>query len=145
MKRTMPGKNQWSDERHHSAPPPRCRLGGHLRLPQRGLRHDGYRLPRHLLSRAGRPSWVAVAELDRATADAQQRCDRGPNVYHGMGLHPAPLGPGTRGTADNVIALPGLFMDLDIADPGAHTETALPESVDDVMRLLAEFPLPPRC
>jgi hypothetical protein len=90
-----------------------------------------------------RTDWVSAHDRERAAALLAQRCDAGHNVYHGMGLYRAPLGGARRGTADDVIALPGLFMDLDLYSPGAHTETALPGTVDDVVNLLTEFPLPP--
>ena len=73
----------------------------------------------------------------------QQRCDEGCNVYHGMGLHRAPLGPTRRGTADDVIALPGLFMDLDIADPRRTRKPRCRGASMMSCDLLADFPLPP--
>jgi putative DNA primase/helicase len=87
--------------------------------------------------------WVAIDDLGAAAAMIRRRCEEGFNAYHGMGLHRKPLGPRRRGTADGVIAIPGLYMDLDLHNPAAHTETALPGTVDDVVRLLAESPLPP--
>jgi replicative DNA helicase len=87
--------------------------------------------------------WVPISEADTAVAMIRQRCDEGYNVYHGMGLHPKALGPGQRGTAAGVIALPGFYMDADLHDPRAHADAALPETVEDVEHLLQDFPLQP--
>jgi hypothetical protein len=86
--------------------------------------------------------WFAVTQLDDAAKASCMLADQGLDVYHGMGLHPQPLDSSRRGASADVCALPGLYMDLDIKGPG-HTQTALPESIDDVLTLLADFPLPP--
>jgi hypothetical protein len=86
--------------------------------------------------------WFAVTQLDAAANATCTLADQGLDVYHGMGLHSQPLGPAHRGEAAGVIALPGPYMDVDIKGPG-HAENALPESIDDVLALLAAFPLPP--
>ena len=90
-----------------------------------------------------RTDWMPIGDLAAVAAMIRQRCDAGFEVYHGMGLHPAALNPRKRGLAARVCALPGLYMDLDIADPAAHTEKKLPATFDDVLSLLADFPLPP--
>jgi hypothetical protein len=89
-----------------------------------------------------RTQWFAVDRLEDAAAAACALANQKLHVYHGMGLHPAALGSDRRGTAEGVCALPGFYMDLDVKGPG-HTETALPESVDEVCAFLAGFPLPP--
>ena len=54
------------------------------------------------------------------------------NAYFGLGLHPAALKSG-RGEADGVIAIPGLWIDVDITG-SAHTAENLPRSIDEAGR-----------
>ena len=92
-----------------------------------------------------RTEWFATSELDAAAAAVRRLADHGLDVYHGMGLHPMPLGPGSRGEASGVCAIPGLYMDIDILHPNprVHAETALPRNIGDVIELLSGFPLRP--
>src|SRR4051794_371678 len=46
------------------------------------------------------------------------------DVYFGLGLHPEPRKDG-RGKADGVIAIPGLWADIDFGQPG-HRKQNLP-------------------
>lgn len=85
--------------------------------------------------------WVCVDNLDRAAqlvislaADHQ--------VYVGVGLHPAPLGPRHRGTEDDVSGLPGLFVDVDFGTHG-HAAARLPPTEADAQTLLGAVPLAP--
>jgi hypothetical protein len=93
-----------------------------------------------------RTEWFSACDLDAAAAAVKRLADRdGVDVYHGMGLHPAPLGSSSRGLASGVCAIPGLYMDIDIfhPNPKVHAETALPRNVGEVTELLSGFPLPP--
>jgi len=85
--------------------------------------------------------WVGVDDLDRAAAlMTDLPADR--QVYVGVGLHPAQLGPRYRRTEDNVSGLPGLFDDVDFGDAG-HASSRLPPTEADVLALLAAVQLPP--
>ena len=55
----------------------------------------------------GLTTWVLASELPRA-AELAVRHAASMDVYFGIRLHPRPLGSGARGTADGVIAIPGL-------------------------------------
>jgi putative DNA primase/helicase len=88
-----------------------------------------------------RTRWFSVDEVNAAATFIVAMAERGQNVYLGMGLHPQPLGPHQRGTADGVVAIACCWDDLDIAGP-AHTRTTLPASRESVLELLAEFALP---
>lgn len=63
------------------------------------------------------------------------------DVYFGLGLQEQKQGSNQRGRADDVIAIPGLWLDIDCRG-GAHSSQDLPTE-DEARTLLAEFPLPP--
>ena len=84
--------------------------------------------------------WVPVAVLDRAADRIARLAGDGDNVFVGMGLQRAPLGPTKRGTAATVCGIPGIWMDLDIAGP-AHKQAALPPDRAAVLDLLGGLPL----
>ena len=64
------------------------------------------------------------------------------NVYTGVGLLLAPLSDGRRGRASDVLAVPGLWFDLDIAGSN-HKADALPGSRLEACDFLASLPLEP--
>ncbi len=41
--------------------------------------------------------WLPVVDLDAAADEVAHLATSGRNVYHGLGLHPSPLGPTRRG------------------------------------------------
>ncbi|WP_428564612.1 MAG: YfjI family protein [Solidesulfovibrio sp. DCME] len=47
-----------------------------------------------------------------------------------------------RGKADDVVAIPGFWMDVDILHP-AHAQTALPTTVEEAMSIFKDFPIKP--
>jgi len=53
-----------------------------------------------------------------SAAEAGRRAADGADVYFGCGLRRAGLKPSERGGAADVVALPGLWADLDVAGPG---------------------------
>lgn len=59
------------------------------------------------------------------------------HTYFNLGYRARDLGPKIRGGAAEVIGIPGLWLDIDLAS-GVHAETALPSSVDEVMDLLQQ-------
>ena len=64
------------------------------------------------------------------------------DVYFGVGLQGEVPPPGSRGTAAGVVALPGLWGDLDL-QTSYRTRTDLPATVDEAMGFLYELPLRP--
>ena len=65
------------------------------------------------------------------------------DVYLGVGLRGKRLKEG-RGEAKDVIAIPGLWLDVDLKHPLAHRKVNLPETIHDVQTLIHEaIPLPP--
>jgi hypothetical protein len=60
------------------------------------------------------------------------------DVYFGVGLRGRDLGKRERGGDPDVVAIPGLWLDLDIAGPG-HKGSALPRDVDEGLDFLGEL------
>jgi hypothetical protein len=85
--------------------------------------------------------WVPANDLDLA-AQTARLLGQSKDVYFGVGLQPRDLGQGQRGQAKDVIAIPGLWADVDVKGP-AHKGTDLPPTKDDARALLGEFPLQP--
>jgi hypothetical protein len=88
-----------------------------------------------------RTRWVdadSPAEAARIAVESGRERD----TYFGIGLHRVALGESRRGTATGVIALPGLWADLDIQGE-AHQEDNLPPTGEDAMRITETIPLRP--
>ena len=69
-------------------------------------------------------AWFAVTDLADAAAYFAEQSRFGHNVYFGMGIQAAPLGPHRRGEAATVIAIACAWDDLDIAGPAFNTGQA---------------------
>jgi hypothetical protein len=80
-------------------------------------------------------------DLSKAAETAEELGRRG-DVYFGLGLHPEGLGPYERGQAEGVIAIPGLWADIDV-EGEAHKGKNLPPAGEDAMKVIGEFPLSP--
>lgn len=65
------------------------------------------------------------------------------DVYVGVGLQARDLGPRQRGGARDVIALPGLWADIDIAGPAHAGSKRYPPDEAAAMELLDSLPVPP--
>lgn len=66
------------------------------------------------------------------------------NVWHGVGLRKEKPARDKRGSAEDVIAIPGIWFDLDVRGPG-HSEQNLPASFEEALDFLASLPLKPTC
>lgn len=64
------------------------------------------------------------------------------DVYVGVGLRARDVGESERGRASEVVAIPGLWLDLDVRGPG-HKGKDLPANVDDALDLLDELEYSP--
>jgi hypothetical protein len=85
--------------------------------------------------------WVAAcdpAEIEKIALDIGRERD----TYFGIGLHKEKLGKGRRGTSSQVIAIPGLWADLDV-EGEAHEANNLPPTGKDAMRITEAIPLRP--
>src|SRR3712207_3729987 len=88
-----------------------------------------------------RTRWVAAdspAEAARIAVQSGRKHD----TYFGIGLHREALGEGQRGTAAGVIALPGLWAELDVKGE-AHQANNLPPTGKDAMCIAKAIPLKP--
>lgn len=64
------------------------------------------------------------------------------NVWHGVCLRKEKPAKNKRGQAEDVIAIPGMWLDLDVRGPG-HAEQNLPASFEEALDFLASLPLKP--
>jgi hypothetical protein len=88
-----------------------------------------------------RTRWIAASSPAEAGRVAVE-CGRERDTYFGIGLHKEALGEGRRGTVAGVIALPGLWADLDV-EGEAHEADNLPPTGEDAMRITEAIPLRP--
>ena len=81
---------------------------------------------------------------DELTECAKYCMDRSQDsdVYFGACLLRANIPPGRRGTADDVVAMPGLWLDIDVGSEG-HTGKNYPPDVQTAWKLVRKFPLEP--
>ena len=84
--------------------------------------------------------WLDARETPEAI-NVSQKLTNTFNVYFGVGLQGQKLGRKQRGGNDTVIAIPGLWLDLD-CQGGVHAATNLP-TFEEATKFLNEFPLPP--
>jgi hypothetical protein len=85
-------------------------------------------------------SSIWFRQVDGAAGAAAQILDR--DVYFGVGTSPRDFGPDRRCKADDIGAIYGVWIDIDIAD-GIHKKTNLPASLDDATALLSDCELTP--
>ncbi len=88
-----------------------------------------------------RSQWLPSADLG-AVAGAAVSLAATTDVYLGCALSPRDCGPDRRCKADEVLALPGLWADIDVAGP-AHKKGGLPPDTDTAMSLAESMPRPP--
>lgn len=72
------------------------------------------------------------------------------DIYVGCGIATdkfveslGPSHPYKRCPADRIGGMPGLWLDLDLKDPLAHKKENLPETEEDIQKIIAKFPLKP--
>jgi hypothetical protein len=80
-------------------------------------------------------------EIDEGSEKSRFLC-RNMDVYYGVGLQKEEAANGGRGTADSVVTIPGLWLDIDIHGPN-HSAENLPPDKDSVFVLLKSFKLKP--
>jgi len=67
------------------------------------------------------------------------KCD----IYIQCGLLAQDLGPKKRGTKNDIVGLPGFFMDIDIAGDSAHEKQNLPPTIHDAIGLIKDYAIDP--
>ena len=86
----------------------------------------------------GLSSWF----LDMGEAVEYIRDHAGHDIYVGCGSSPQNWGPKKRCRADLIAGIPGFWLDLDMKHP-AHKQGNLPETEEDVQKILSCFPMRP--
>ena len=96
-----------------------------------------------------RTQWFPVTKLEQAAEAAMRLSAGGKDVYFGVGLRREPVYKEkdgrkylVRGENTDVIAIPGLWIDVDVFGE-AHKKQSLPPSIDDAMSLFAVLPRNP--
>jgi putative DNA primase/helicase len=87
-------------------------------------------------------NWHRAADPDAAAADAVRLCNRF-HVWHGVGLAAAKKSGGGRIAAKDVIAIPGVWCDVDWKHRVHKKAESLPPTPAAARELIAKFPLPP--
>ncbi|ACL04305.1 hypothetical protein Dalk_2612 [Desulfatibacillum aliphaticivorans] len=82
-----------------------------------------------------------VSDIPEATQYAESRKSTH-DVYFGLGLQRDKQPSWSRGKANSVVGIPGLWLDLDIVGPG-HAETSIPEDREAAMTFLEGLPWKP--
>jgi len=80
-------------------------------------------------------------EFEKASGEAEYFSNHS-DVYFGVGLQEEGHQNGGRGTADTVISIPGLWLDIDIKGPN-HKSDNLPPDKESALKLLESFKLEP--
>ncbi|SHF70570.1 Protein of unknown function [Desulfofundulus australicus DSM 11792] len=86
------------------------------------------------------PRWYETHNIPEVAARCRELAGSF-DVYYGIGLQGQKLASNQRGKVDRVIAIPGLWLDID-CQGGTHTATNLP-TFEEARDFLTEFPLPP--
>ncbi|HET6661583.1 MAG TPA: hypothetical protein VFH16_16855 [Rubrobacter sp.] len=85
--------------------------------------------------------WLAARSFSEA-ADLAVELGEKEDLYLNIGLRAEDLGDKRRGTAEEVIALPGLWADIDVQGP-AHKAQSLPPTKRDALKVIKGIPLSP--
>lgn len=84
---------------------------------------------------------LAPADFDERRYQVIANVGRDYDVYVSCGLRRRGLSPSERGREEDVVAIPGAWIDIDIKSD-AHKATDLPPSLEDAASLLEELPEP---
>ena len=96
--------------------------------------------------------WHSVIDTGPAIKEVLSLTDEKKDVYFGVGIRKEKLEPYKtadgktvipRGSAEDVISIPGVWIDVDVANEKAHAKQNLPLSFKDAVNFLHEFPLKP--
>ena len=76
-------------------------------------------------------------ELDKLIDFVEKIKDSPAEIYYGCGLQEKDHGERRRGKKQDIIGIPGFYIDIDIADE-VHKSKNLPPTVDDAVKLVLE-------
>lgn len=80
----------------------------------------------------------SIVEIAKKADYYAQRC----HVWYGIATRKKFLDKG-RGGKEDCLAIPGLWLDIDVAGPNHKTAATLPPTIDAAFELLSDFPVPP--
>lgn len=86
--------------------------------------------------------WLTLGELEQAGQISSKYASEGFDVYFGLGLRVNKQTGVQRGGSKDVLAIPGLWLDIDIKS-NVHASDQLPSDADEAKELLRAFPLEP--
>lgn len=104
----------------------------------------GDEAPGHLIlwTRQNKRSHCFEASDLEGAAERAEELARKYDVYVGVGLQGEAVPGKERGRGETVVAVPGLWLDLDIAGDD-HAKKHLPPDIPTALSLIAQFPLKP--
>lgn len=76
-------------------------------------------------------------DVEKAAAFVEKIKNTPAEIYNACGLQKEDVGPMKRGTKENIVAMPGFYIDIDIKDV-VHKNTALPSTYDEAVSLVKE-------
>jgi hypothetical protein len=104
-----------------------------------------YKADEHLIQIFQTP-WQRTSRfssIDAAVSLVERLSKTQANIYFCCGLTDnLDLGPDKRGEKKDIRAVPGLWMDVDVADP-LHKKTNLPQTVEEAIALIDKVPVKP--
>jgi hypothetical protein len=74
-------------------------------------------------------------DIDQASDFINKIKDKPVQIYYGCGLQDKDHGPLRRGKKEDIVGLPGFYIDIDIKDP-VHKNENLPETIDQAVGLV---------
>lgn len=92
-------------------------------------------------NRGRHTDWFKVADIDRMVALAADLTDR--DVWFGLATRSQPLPGEARGSDTDCVAIPAVWLDVDIAGPNHQDSYKLPTDIDQARKIIDTFPLPP--
>jgi hypothetical protein len=92
-------------------------------------------------NRGRHTNWFDVNDIAGITAAADGMPDR--DVWFGLATRSQPLPYGARGGDTDCVAIPAMWLDIDIAGPNHQDQYKLPIDIDQAYKIIDTFPLPP--
>ena len=92
-------------------------------------------------NRSRHTDWFTVADAREAVDAALSMNDR--DVWFGVATRKQPLPDGARGGDTDCVAIPAVWLDIDIAGPNHKDQYKLPVDIDQARKIIDTFPLPP--
>lgn len=86
--------------------------------------------------------YIDPNELENSRIIATRLDQQGLDVYHALGFQPEAARDAGSRRAEDVLAIPGLWCDIDVAGPN-HKQTNLPRTMDEALEFIHSLPWQP--